>query len=72
MWALPKMIVLSVDTGFLFKEAGDLGAQVMHKLCNTIWSTMKWPEQWTQAIFVLLPKTGDLKECNKLSDHKFT
>jgi len=29
----------------LIKEAGDLGAQVMHKLCNTIWRTMKWPEQ---------------------------
>jgi len=24
---------------------------------------MKWPEQWTQAIFVLLSKTGDLKKC---------
>jgi len=47
----------------LTKEAGDLGAQIMHKLCNTIWRTMKWPEQWTQAIFVLLPKTGDLKDC---------
>jgi len=45
------------------KEAGDLGAQLMHKLCNTIWRTMKWPEQWTQAILVLLPKTSDLKEC---------
>jgi len=25
----------------LIKEAGDLGAQVMHKLCNTIWKTIK-------------------------------
>jgi len=40
----------------LIKEAGDLGAHVIHKLRNTIWRTMKWPEQWTQAIFVLLPK----------------
>jgi len=47
----------------LIKEAADLGAQVMHKLCNTIWRTMKWPKQSTQVICILLPKTGDLKEC---------
>ena len=39
----------------LLKGAGEVGIRLMHRLCNIIWCTGKWPEDWTKAVFVLLP-----------------
>jgi hypothetical protein len=47
----------------LIKLAGESGARIMHKLCNIIWRTKRWPEKWAKAIFIFLPKSGDLRDC---------
>jgi len=31
-------------------------------LCNIIWRTRQWPEEWPKVVFIFLPKSGDLKD----------
>ena len=33
-------------------------------ICNKIWKTVKWPQNWTKSLVITLPKKGDLKLCN--------
>ena len=47
----------------LLKNSGPNGTRIMHKLCNTIWKTNKWPEDRCTSIYVPLPKKGDTREC---------
>ena len=47
----------------LINETGEMGITVIHKLCNRIWSPKEWPEDWTKAVFIILPKKGDTREC---------
>ena len=48
----------------LIKASGDEGIQVYHKLCCKIWRTGQWPQNWKRAVFVPLPKKGDLQLCS--------
>ena len=36
---------------------------IYHKLCTKIWKEEKWPSEWTKAVFVPIPKKGDLPQC---------
>ena len=36
---------------------------IYHKLCTKIWKEEKWPSEWTKAVFVPIPKKGDLQQC---------
>ncbi len=36
----------------------------MWKLCDKIWRTTEWPTDWKRAVFILIPKKGNLKECS--------
>ena len=47
----------------LIKSAGESGAGILHKLCNIIWRIRGWPEEWAKAVFICLPKSGDLRDC---------
>ena len=47
----------------LFKEAGESGINMMHKICTDVWNTGKWPREWMESIFITIPKKGDNKEC---------
>ena len=47
----------------LLKQSDNEGIDVIHKLCNKIWRTKKWPEDWKKAVFLPLPKKGDTREC---------
>ena len=48
----------------LWKAAGEEGVDVLWNLCNLIWNTEEWPKDWCRAIFIPLPKKGNLKECS--------
>jgi Reverse transcriptase (RNA-dependent DNA polymerase) len=45
-------------------KAGD-GAmtKTITKICNTIWATGKWPEDWKSSVFIPIFKKGDAKDC---------
>ena len=48
----------------MIKASGDNGINAYHQLCIKIWHTGKWPLEWKRAVFIPLPKKGDLKECS--------
>ena len=37
--------------------------KVIWRLCNQIWRTSIWPEDWKKSVFLILPKKGDTTEC---------
>ena len=48
----------------MIKASGEEGIDLYHKLCTKIWEAEKWPSDWKRAIFIPLPKKGDLKLCS--------
>ena len=46
------------------KASGKEGLDVYHRLCTKIWETGQWPIDWRRAMFIPLPKKGDLHLCS--------
>jgi len=38
---------------------------VLHSICQQIWRTLQWPQDWKKSVFILIPKKGNAKECSK-------
>ena len=49
--------------GEMIKASGEEGISIYHKLCTKIWKEEKWPSEWIKAVFVPIPKKGDLQQC---------
>ena len=47
----------------LFKILKDNAIKVMHSICQQIWKTQKWPQDWKKSIFIPVPKKSSTKEC---------
>ena len=45
----------------------DLGdaITVLHSVCQQIWKTQQWPQDWKRSVFIPIPKKGNSKECSK-------
>ena len=39
--------------------------KVLHSICQQIWKTQQWPQDWKRSIFILIAKKGNAKECSK-------
>ena len=39
-----------------------LGKKVLHSICQQIWKTQQWPQEWKRSVFILVPKKGNAKE----------
>ena len=50
--------------GELFQILKDDGVKVLHSICQQIWKTQQWPQDWKRAAFILIPKKGNAKECS--------
>ena len=37
---------------------------MLHSICQQIWKTRQWPQDWKRSIFTLIPKKGNVKECS--------
>ena len=48
----------------LLKLAGEPAIDVIHKLCVAVWKTGMWPDDWRRAVFITIPKKGDMKVCS--------
>ena len=46
-----------------FKILKDDVANVLHPVCQQIWKTQQWPQDWKKLVFIPIPKKGDAKEC---------
>ena len=38
--------------------------KVLHSICQQIWKTQQWPQDWKRAVFIPIPKKGNAKECS--------
>ena len=47
----------------LFHILKDDGVKVLHSLCQQIWKTQQWPQDWKRSAFIPIPKKGNAKEC---------
>ena len=48
----------------LFQILKDNAVKVLHSICQQIWKTQQWPQDWKMSIFIQIPKKGNAKECS--------
>ena len=51
----------------LFKILKDDAVKVLHSICQQIWKTQQWPQDWKRSVFIPIPKKGNAKECSNYS-----
>ena len=42
----------------------DDAVKVLHSICQQIWKTQQWPQDWKRSVFISIPKKGNAKECS--------
>ena len=67
-WALGS-ITTNVSRGDeipveLFQILKDDAVKVPHSICQQIWKTQQWPQDWKRSVFISIPKKGNAKECS--------
>ena len=50
--------------GKIWKILKDNAAKVLHSICQQIWKTQQWPQDWKRSVFIPIPKKGNAKECS--------
>ena len=82
-WALGSIITNEASGGDgipveLFQINDDI-VKVLHSICQQIWKTQQWPQDWKRSDFISVPKRGNAKEhsnyCTivlKIVPHSFT
>ena len=68
-WALESITTNKASGGDgipveLFQIIKDDAVKVLHPLCQKIWKTQKWPQDWKRSVFIPIPKKGNAKECS--------
>ena len=68
-WALGSITTNKASGGDgipdeLFKILKDDTVKVLHSICQQIWKTRQWPEDWKRSVFIPIPKKGNAKECS--------
>ena len=48
----------------LFQILKDDAVKVLHSICQHIWKTQQWPQDWKRSVFIQIPKKGSAKECS--------
>ena len=48
----------------LFQILKDDAVKVLHSICQPIWKTQQWPQDWKRSVFILISKKGNAKECS--------
>ena len=48
----------------LFQILKDDAVKVLHSICQLIWKTQQWPQDWKWSVFIPISKKGNAKECS--------
>ena len=48
----------------LFQILKDDAVKVLHSICQQIWKTQQWPQDWKKSVFIPIPKKGNANECS--------
>ena len=68
-WALGSIITNKASEGDripveLFQILKDDAVKVLHSICQQIWKTQQWPQDWKSSVFIPISKKGNAKECS--------
>ena len=68
-WALGSITTNKVSGGDgipfeQFQILKDNAVKVLHSICQQIWKTQQWPQDWKRSVFIPIPKKGNAKECS--------
>ena len=68
-WALGSITMNKASGGDgipveLFQIPKDDAMRVLHSICQQIWKTQQWPQDWKRSVFIPIPKKGNAKECS--------
>ena len=68
-WALGSIYMNKVSGGDripadLFKIQKDDAVNILQSVCQQIWKTQQWPQDWKRSVFIPIPKKGNVKECS--------
>ena len=66
-WALGSITLNKANEGDgiplqLFQILKDDAVKVLHSVCQQIWKTQQWPQDWKRSVFIPAPKKGNAKE----------
>ena len=48
----------------VFQILKDDAVKVLHSICQQIWKTQQWSQDWKRSVFIPIPKKGNAKECS--------
>ena len=68
-WALESITTNKASEGDgipveLFQILKDDAVKVLHSICQHIWKTQQWPQDWKRLVFIPIPKKDSIKECS--------
>ena len=68
-WALETITTNKASGGDripveLFQILKDDAVKVLHSICQQIWKTPQWAQDWKRSVFIPIPKKGNAKECS--------
>ena len=68
-WALGSITMNKTSRGDgipveLSQILKDNAVKVLHSICQQIWKTQQWPQDWKRSVFFPIPKKGNAKECS--------
>ena len=66
-WALGSITMNKASGGDeipieLFQILKDDAVKVLHSICQQIWKTQQWPQDWKMSVFILIPKKSNAKQ----------
>jgi len=68
-WALESITTNKASGGDgipveLFQILKDDAVKVLHSMCQQIWKTQQWPQDWKRSVFIPIAKKGTAKDCS--------
>ena len=68
-WALESITTNKASGGDripveLFQTLKDDSVKVLHSICQQIWKTQQWPQDWKWSVLIPIPKKGNAKKCS--------
>ena len=67
-WALGSITMNKASGGhgipILYQILKDDAVKGLHSICQQIWKTQQWPQDWKRSVFIPISKKGNAKECS--------
>ena len=61
---ISRVTIYSLDILLFLFGTSLLFHKVLHSICQQIWKTQQWPQDWKRSVFIPIPKKHNAKECS--------